>query len=97
MALDPKVNVAEQTRTSTRLAPPWKVVVHNDPITLMSYVVMVFQKLFGYPYVKAYTMMMEVHTTGRSIVWTGALEQAEIHVQRLHSHQMLASMEQVEE
>ena len=97
MALDPKVNVAEQTRTRTRLAPPWKVIVHNDPITLMSYVVMVFQKLFGYPYPKAYTMMMEVHTSGRSIVWTGALEQAEIHVQRLHSHQMLASMEQVEE
>ena len=37
--------------------------------------------------------MMEVHTQGRSVVWSGAREQAEIHVQRLHSHQLLASLE----
>jgi ATP-dependent Clp protease adaptor protein ClpS len=72
------------------------VIVHNDPITLMSYVVMVFQKLFSYPYPKAYRLMMEVHNLGRSIVWTGARERAEIYVQKLHSHQLLASMEQVD-
>ena len=27
---------------------PWIVIVWNDPINLMSYVVLVFQKLFGY-------------------------------------------------
>ena len=30
------------------LSRPWKVIVWNDPINLMSYVTFVFQKLFGY-------------------------------------------------
>ena len=93
MAVEPKVRKGKEAETETQRALPWNVVVHNDPITLMSYVTMVFQRLFGYPYPKAYSLMMEVHTQGRSVVWSGAREQAEIHVQRLHSHQLLASLE----
>jgi ATP-dependent Clp protease adaptor protein ClpS len=85
--------VLEQTETETHLAPPWNVVVWNDPITLMVYVTMVFQRVFGYPIEKAHALMMEVHTRGRSIVWTGAREQAETYVQKLHAAQLLATME----
>lgn len=88
-----KPGVLEEVETETRLAPPWNVIVHNDPITLMSYVTMVFQKVFGYSYAKAHTLMMEVHTAGRSVVWTGAQEQAESYVQKLHAHQLLSTME----
>lgn len=90
--------VAEETRTDERtsLARPWKVIVHDDPITLMVYVTRVFRKVFGYSEEKARELMMEVHTKGRSIVWTGAREQAEMYVQKLHAHQLLATMEQVE-
>jgi ATP-dependent Clp protease adaptor protein ClpS len=95
MVSDP--GVLEETETRTRLAPPWNVIVHNDPITLMSYVTMVFQRLFAYDYPKAYRLMMEVHTQGRAVVWTGAREQAEIYVQKLHAYQLLASMEPVSE
>lgn len=83
--------------THTELARPWKVIVWDDPITLMVYVTMVFQKLFGYPYEKARRLMMEVHTQGRALVWTGAREEAEHYVFRLHSHQLLATLEPVEE
>ncbi|MHC4224860.1 MAG: ATP-dependent Clp protease adapter ClpS [Planctomycetota bacterium] len=93
MAVEPKVRTKKEVKTATERALPWNVVVHNDPITLMSYVTMVFQRLFGYAYPKAHRLMMEVHNQGRSVVWTGAREQAEIHVQRLHSHQLLASLE----
>jgi len=94
MSTDPKT--VKEVEVETQLAPPWNVIVHNDPITLMSYVVMVFQKLFGYGYPKAHRMMMEVHNLGRSVVWTGAHEKAETYVQKLHSHQLLASMERVD-
>ncbi len=95
----PEPGVLEQVETSTqtRLAPPWNVIVHNDPITLMSYVTMVLQRLFGYDYGKAYSLMMTVHREGRAIVWTGPREPAEIHVQRLHSFQLLATMECTQE
>ena len=37
---------------------PWKVIVLNDPVNLMSYVVMVFRKVFGYNESKATKHMM---------------------------------------
>jgi ATP-dependent Clp protease adaptor protein ClpS len=82
-----------EAETVTRLAPPWKVIVHDDPVSLMAYVTMVFQRLFGYPYEKAHALMMEVHTTGRSVVWTGAREQAELYVHKLHAAYLLATLE----
>jgi ATP-dependent Clp protease adaptor protein ClpS len=89
--------VIEKTEAETRtaLAPPWNVIVHDDPITLMLYVTMVFQRVFGYAQEKAHALMMEVHTQGRSIVWTGAREQAELYVHKLHAAQLLATMEPV--
>ena len=97
MTPEPGVLEKEATESRTKLAPPWKVLVHDDPITLMVYVTMVFQKLFGYPYQQAYQLMVEVHTRGLAVVWTGAREQAETYVQKLQSHQLLATMEQVDE
>jgi ATP-dependent Clp protease adaptor protein ClpS len=37
--------------------------------------------------------MREVHNNGRSIVWSGIREQAELYVQQLHGHLLLATME----
>ena len=94
---EPGTRTDTETITETRLAPPWQLVVHNDPVTLMVYVTMVLQRLFGYSFPEAYKLMMEVHTEGRSIVWTGAREQAEIYLHKLHAAQLLATMECVGE
>jgi len=77
------------------LASPWQVIVHNDPVNLMSYVTMVFQKIFGFKKAIAEKHMMEVHTQGRSIVWVGPREEAEFYVEQLHSFLLLATLEQV--
>lgn len=98
MSSSPRPGAVEELEpdVATRLAPPWNVIVHDDPVSLMQYVTMVFQRLFGYPYEKAHALMMEVHTTGRSIVWTGDREQAELYVHKLHAAYLLATMESVE-
>lgn len=88
--------VIEEVDTRTELARPWNVIVHDDPITLMTYVTMTLQRVFGYAHDKAHALMMEVHTAGRSIVWTGAREQAELYVFKLHTAQLRATLEQVE-
>lgn len=90
-----RTGVIEQVESDTRaeLAKPWNVIVHDDPITLMVYVTMALQRIFGYPLEQAESLMMEVHRTGRSIVWTGAREQAELYVHKLHAAQLLATME----
>ena len=84
------------TKTDSSLATPWNVIVYNDPINLMSYVTMVFQRVFGYSRTKAEKHMLEVHRRGRSLVWSGGREQAEHYVHQLHSYQLLAQMEKAE-
>ena len=86
-------DIAEEEATSTEADLPWNVVVHNDPINKTNYVTMVFQKVFGYPKEKAEIHMLEVHYKGRSIVWSGARERAELYVQQLHGYQLLATLE----
>jgi ATP-dependent Clp protease adaptor protein ClpS len=73
---------------------PWIVIVWNDPINLMSYVVLVFQKLFGYNRAKATELMLDVHHKGRAIVSSGTREKAELDVFRLHEHGLWATMRQ---
>jgi ATP-dependent Clp protease adaptor protein ClpS len=80
----------------TRSAPdrPWVVIVWNDPINLMSYVVLVLQKLFGYNRAKATELMLDVHHKGRAVVSNGTREKAELDVFRLHEHGLWATMQQ---
>ena len=85
------------TVTETRLAPPWKVIVHDDPINLMVYVTRVFMRILGYPKPKAEKHMLEVHHQGRSIVWTGDREQAEVYAMKLLAAQLRTTLEPVEE
>jgi ATP-dependent Clp protease adaptor protein ClpS len=84
------------TRDEDALATPWSVVVHNDPVNLMSYVTMVFQRVLGFPREKATKHMLEVHHKGRSLVWSGERERAEAIVEQLHGYLLLATLEQAE-
>ena len=85
-----------ETETRESLDTPWNVIVHNDPINLMSYVAMVFQRVFGYSAAKARQHMLEVHHKGRSVVWSGGREQAELYAHQLQSYQLLTTLEKVE-
>jgi ATP-dependent Clp protease adaptor protein ClpS len=71
---------------------PWVVIVHNDPINLMSYVTWVFQKLFGYARPEAERLMLKVHNEGRAVVSQGSREKAELDCFRLHAHGLWATM-----
>jgi ATP-dependent Clp protease adaptor protein ClpS len=95
--MSPSKVAPERTRDTdvdetTRPDKPWLVIVHNDPINLMSYVTWVFQKLFGYPVAKAHKLMMDVHTKGKAIVSSGPREKAEADCFRLHAYGLWATM-----
>jgi ATP-dependent Clp protease adaptor protein ClpS len=72
---------------------PWLVVVWNDPVNTMSYVVYVFRKLFGYDVTKATELMLQVHYEGRATVSDGPREKAEVDCFRLHGHGLWATIE----
>ncbi|HZO48916.1 MAG TPA: ATP-dependent Clp protease adapter ClpS [Gaiellaceae bacterium] len=73
---------------------PWVVIVWNDPVNLMTYVTLVFQRLFGYSRAKAERLMLQVHHEGKAAVSTGTREKAEHDVARLHAAGLWATMQQ---
>jgi ATP-dependent Clp protease adaptor protein ClpS len=72
---------------------PWNVIVWDDPVNLMSYVVFVLRRVFGYPEPKARKLMLEVHHLGKAVVASEARERAEMYVQQLHGYGLHATME----
>jgi ATP-dependent Clp protease adaptor protein ClpS len=79
--------------TEVQLQDAWRVVVLNDPVNLMSYVVMVFKKVLGFDETRARKHMLEVHEQGRSVVWIGLRETAEAHVFTLQQWHLTAVLE----
>ncbi|TMC49006.1 MAG: ATP-dependent Clp protease adapter ClpS [Chloroflexi bacterium] len=71
---------------------PWQVVVWNDPITLMSYVVLVLRRLFGYDQTTATKLMLQIHNDGKAIVASQPREQAEVSVSQLHAFGLQATL-----
>ena len=75
---------------------PWKVIVWNDPVNLMTYVSYVFRSHFGYSRARAEELMLQVHNNGKAIVFTGSREDAEKHTQAMHAWGLPATFEKVE-
>lgn len=89
----PQISPAPRAETELALEGVWRVVVLNDPVNLMSYVVMVFKKVFGFDESTARQKMLEVHEQGRSIVWSGLREKAEAYVFTLQQWHLTAVLE----
>ena len=91
----PMIDPAEVEQTESVLVPqgPWRVVVLNDPVNSMSYVVLVFRRVFGFSESVARKHMLEVHEQGRSVVWAGLREQAELYAFALQQWHLTAILE----
>ena len=87
------VTPSTDSETELELQGLWRVVVLNDPVNLMSYVVLVFKKVFGFDESKARKHMLEVHEQGRSVVWTGLREKAEAYAFTLQQWHLTTVLE----
>jgi ATP-dependent Clp protease adaptor protein ClpS len=67
------------------VARPWAVILHNDDVTTMDFVVWLLVTLFGRSYDDAVTLMHAVHETGAATVAVCARERAELYVEQVHS------------
>ena len=74
----------------------WNVIVWNDPVNLMSYVVYVFMRVLGFTKEKATRHMLDVHQKGKSIVATETREKAEFYHQQIQSHGLTVTIERIE-
>jgi ATP-dependent Clp protease adaptor protein ClpS len=85
----------EQPDTDERQAidRPWDVIVWDDPVNLMSYVVFVLRRVFHFDEPVARKLMLEVHHKGKALVASEPREQAEMYVQQLHGYGLQATMQ----
>jgi ATP-dependent Clp protease adaptor protein ClpS len=74
----------------------WNVIVWNDPVNQMTYVVFVFMKVLAFTKEKATKHMLEVHHQGKSVVATDTREKAELYYQQLQHHGLTVTIEKVE-
>ncbi|MBK8478263.1 MAG: ATP-dependent Clp protease adapter ClpS [Opitutaceae bacterium] len=86
----------KRKKAAPQTEQPWLVVVVNDPVNLMSYVVLVFKRVLGFSEAKARKHMLEVHKKGRSVVWTGERERAEAYAHTLQTWQLSAQIERAD-
>ena len=59
------------------IEPRYAVILHNDPINGVDFVVRVINKVFGYGFAKAVWLMLKAHTTGKSTLWLGGKHEAD--------------------
>jgi len=89
----PQVDHETQEKIQEAFAKGWRVIVWNDPVNLMSYVVFVFMKVLAFTKEKATRHMLEVHQQGKSLVATETREKAELYHQQLQSHGLNVTIE----
>ncbi|MBI4828831.1 MAG: ATP-dependent Clp protease adaptor ClpS [Nitrospinae bacterium] len=73
-----------QTAGQDALGPLYWVVMHNDPVTTMDFVVMVLMKVFQLDYGKAVERMYRIHHNGLEYIELLPLERAEFKVEMVH-------------
>jgi ATP-dependent Clp protease adaptor protein ClpS len=81
----PKTHPAKPTaKTTTRIAPRYRVLIHNDNVTPMDYVVGILLECFKKLRPDAITIMIEAHHSGVALVDVMGLEEAEFRVDQAH-------------
>jgi len=71
--------------SETKLAPLYRVLIHNDDVTPMDFVVRVLEEIFRLDASRSVAVMWEAHTKGVAHVVTEPLESAEFHVDQCRS------------
>ena len=73
------------TEVKPRLTPMYKILIHNDDVTPMDFVVYVLMEVFKKNIQDAAEIMIVAHKTGIALVTVLPLEQAELRSQQAHS------------
>lgn len=88
------VETLEKRSTARKLAPMYRVLLHNDDYNSMEYVVQVLMTTVpGVTQPQAVSIMMEAHTNGMALVITCAQEHAEFYCETLKNHGLTSTIE----
>lgn len=78
----PEIQIIEESKTE--LEPMYSVIIHNDDVTPMNFVVEVLKQIFFLGNDRAAEIMLAAHIKGSAYVQTLPKPEAEKRVQRAH-------------
>lgn len=88
------VETIEQRSTARKLAPQYRVLLHNDDFNSMEYVVQtLMQTVASITQPQAVSIMMEAHSNGIALVIVCAQEHAEFYCETLKNHGLYSTIE----
>jgi ATP-dependent Clp protease adaptor protein ClpS len=88
------VQTVEKRSTSQKHAPRYRVLLHNDDVNSMEYVVQTLMKTVpNITQPQAVNIMMEAHTNGMALVIVCELEHAEFYSETLRTHGLTSTIE----
>jgi ATP-dependent Clp protease adaptor protein ClpS len=80
----PVVLPAQRT-PEVALAPRWKVLLVDDDVTTVEFVIWLLQVLFHKPATEAVRLTAEVDQTGAALICVTSRERAELYLEQVHS------------
>ena len=86
--------VDPETDVDTLDDNPWQVVVWDDPVNTITYVIYVFRKLFGFTEEKATRLTYQIDREGKATVASGPREKMEVDCYQLHGYGLWATIQQ---
>ncbi len=88
------VETIEKRSTARKLAPRYRVLLHNDDFNSMEFVVQVLmQTVNSITQPQAVSIMMEAHSNGIALVITCAQEHAEFYSETMNNHGLQSTIE----
>jgi ATP-dependent Clp protease adaptor protein ClpS len=80
----PEITILEEQEEQTELEPLYRVIIHNDNVTPMDFVVHILKTCFYLSNPKAAEIMMTAHFSGKAYVQTLPKSEAEKRINKAH-------------
>ena len=84
ITIAPEIQIIEEQEEETELEPLYRILIHNDHVTPMDFVVQILKTVFYLPNDKALDIMMTAHITGIAYVQTIPKTEAENRINKAH-------------
>lgn len=81
----PEIQILDEQEEETELEPLYRVLIHNDHVTPMDFVVQILKTVFYLSNDKALEIMMTAHITGTAYVQTLPRLEAEKRITKAHA------------
>lgn len=84
LQIAPEIQIIDETEEETELEPLYRVLIHNDHVTPMDFVVNILKTVFYLSNERALDVMLTAHITGIAYVQTIPKSEAEKRINKAH-------------